>query len=1327
MSAEYVLPRFCRRIVRFLTECEIHVGRNPEGVHAPALILFPHHPATLFCGLAGILTLRRKRPPRTAGVGLSALFAGAAEKNLPTLLARGDDAASSPRQDFKSLPVTAYLGGIATQEAMEQELLRMKGEDAFEKIFYDAGEFNNLILLSGKMKLFLEVEERFLEQQAGRISTADLEVVNHGLVVIRDLVWGLDRDILENVEKICRLAGAEGVAGVAPEALPKYRKMNFLLNSLDRLEVRGRDSAGIQISFVAADASAFDGVMTALREKGLAEELHLRTAAGDLADGSITCVPVVGGHDAASCPHPDTASRPRHDAASCSRGDVKSVPPSRAISFTFKTAEIIGELGRNVRELRRHITADRLFHAFACLPVAFETAFTHTRWASVGSITEENCHPIGNFTLPSENYGEMTPDVTCGAMMPHREKGGDTMPHHVPVSADLKSAPLGFACGKGCGTIHVVLNGDIDNYQALREALGQARGRIAPEVTTDTKIIPLQIEKYLRAGHGMADAFRLAVNDFEGSHAIAMISSADPGKVFLALKGSGQSIYVGITPDRYLFSSELYGLVEETPFFIKMEGERPSHPDMPERTGQIFILDQDAKGGAAGIRGLFYDGTPLTLGNEAVRRAEITTRDIDRGNHPHYFMKEITESTHSVRKTLLGKYRIEREGGRECAAFNLGPDILPEGVREALRGGTIRRIVVIGHGTAAVAGSAIADAMARCLNGSGIRVEARIASELSGFCLEDGLRETLVIPITQSGTTTDTNRAVAMAVERGAKIIAIVNRRQSDITTKSDGVFYTSDGRDIEMAVASTKAFYSQIVAGHLLALALAQLLSTMTGERIAEELRLLEQAPQLMERVLARKEQIRGAVEKVVKQKRYWAVVGSGPNKAAADEIRIKLSELCYMTISADVVENKKHIDLSAEPLIIVCASGSPETVTGDILKDVAIFKAHKSAVVIFADEGETRFDAIADAVIPIPRAPLPLPVILNTVAGHLFGYYAACSIDADALFLRAFKSHLNGIMVEHAKRSLSVLESIADGDLRRLVNDFMPHFQRRKNQGDFSQTGVRTISDLVLLLKYAAGKLPFDDFRHDFPSQAEAEPASPIDLLDIALGHAVDELSRPIDAIRHQAKTVTVGTSRKEAPLGGILFDLLSELAFKTRSLLSTNVLTLDRMQKAVLIVNGYTLYAVNHMDAGGKPQDDSTIEIRKRGGISLGMQSRIEKSGRLMGTKKGIVSSGRTYVGQGKSDGASVVIIPLLGEGEQVRHLLLIHVTFNEDLSVQERKDLLGERVNDIRDLIQEFNLPWDDGCLGEIPLGVLLGEPVEVIAGQIRRGGQISAGC
>jgi glucosamine--fructose-6-phosphate aminotransferase (isomerizing) len=1251
--------RFCRKIVHFLMDCKLYVGRDSQRVEAPALILFPHRPATLCCGLAGILTLRvAGRVSYTSGQiprgDISILFTRAAEKNLPALLH------GTMGTNFKSVPLTAYLGGIPTQEAMERELLRMKGEEAFGKIFYDDGEVRRLTLLSEKMKAFLADEERLLEEQAGRISTADLEAVNHGLILLRDLIWGIEKDILDNIGRICRLAGVESSAGVAPEALPKYREMNFLLNGLDRLEVRGRDSAGIQISFVAADAGTLGAIMTGLRENGLGEELDRRMAAGDLADGSITGSPAAErGIDAVG---------------------------GQAFSFTYKTAEIIGELGRNVRELRKRITKDRLFHAFARLPVAFETAFTHTRWASVGSITEENCHPIGNFTIPSE-----TP----------------------PAGAQEKLYP---AYGKGPWNLHVVLNGDIDNYQTLRKALDAEGMSIAPEVTTDTKIIPLRIEKYLLAGRNLIEAFRRAVGDFEGSHAIAMTSNVEPGKIFLALKGSGQSIYIGITPDRYLFSSELYGLVEETPFFIKMDGERPARPEKPESTGQIVILDQDAPGGAAGIRGLFYDGTPLSFGEDAVKRAEITTRDIDRGDYPHYFLKEITESALSVRKTLRGKYRIEQVGGTERTVFNLGPDIVPEGIREALRTKKIRRIAVIGHGTAAVAGSAVADAMEVYLRGSGILVEARIASELSGFCLENDLSDTLIIPITQSGTTTDTNRAVAMAAERGAKVIAIVNRRQSDITAKADGVFYTSDGRDIEMAVASTKAFYSQIIAGHILALDLARLLSTLSEERVAEELRLLEQAPELMGKVLARKEEIRSAAERLAKGKRYWAVVGNGPNKAAADEIRIKLSELCYQTISSDVVENKKHIDLSAEPLILVCAAGSPETVMGDIVKDVAIFKAHNSAVVVFTDEGEERFDAIADAVIRIPRAPLPLPVILNTVAGHLFGYYAACSIDADALYLREFKSRLNLIMVEQAKRNLSVDECIADGHLRRLVNDFTDRFQRRKSRGAFSQTGVRTISDLILLLKYAAGKLPIDDFRHDFP--AVEAPASPIDLLDITLGHAVDELSRPIDAIRHQAKTVTVGTSRKETPPGGVLFDLLAELSFSAKSLLSTNVLALRRIQKAVTAANGYTLYAVNHLDAEGKPGDDATIEIRKRAGVSLRMHSRAEKSGLLMGTKKGIAASGRAYVGQGKSDGAPVVIVPLLGEEERVRHLLLIHVTFNEALSVRERKELLGERANDIRNLIQEYNLAWDDRCLGGIPLGVLLGEPVEVIAGQIK---------
>jgi len=1235
---------FWRRIVRFLEGWKILVGRDPGQVEGPALILFPLQRTTLFCGLAGILTLRRGTAPRGKG-NLAELFRKAASHGLAALL-----------EGRTNLP--GYLGGLSTLERMEGELMRLKGEEGFRRLFFAAGEMESLVRLSREMHGFISAEETLLEEKAGRFSTTDLETVNRGLVLIRDLIWGLDRDILENIPRIVHLAGAGSTADVDPEALPKYRKLNSLLNCLDRLEVRGRDSAGIQISFVPTDAEAARAILSRLRETGHAEELDRRMRAGDLIDGSIT-----GSLDGLPVP----------------QGGGRNV-----LSFTYKTASIIGELGRNVRELRGRIAADRLLRAFACLPVSLETAFAHTRWASVGSITEENCHPVNNYSPASLS--------TSGQ-------------RHYP------------AYGTGPWSIQVVLNGDVDNYQELREALEAGRELISPELTTDTKIIPLQIEKYLLDGHDLSEAFRRAVGDFEGSHAIAMISNLEPGKAFLALRGSGQSIYVGLTPEKYLFSSELYGLVEETPYFLKMDGERPSCPDRPETNGQIVILDQQSPGATAGIQRLCYDGTPLPLDDREIRKAEITTRDIDRGDYPHFFLKEITESVLSVRKTLRGRYRIEQGREGEKAIFNLGEDIIPGRIREALLDGRIRRIVVIGHGTAAVAGAAVADALERRIGNRGIRVEAKVASELSGFGLEDSLQDTLVIPITQSGTTTDTNRAVAMAAEKGAAVIAIVNRRQSDITAKADGVFYTSDGRDIEMAVASTKAFYSQIVAGHILALDLAGILGSLSADRIAAELRCLEQTPEMMRRILARGDEIRDAVERLAKQKRYWAVVGSGPNKVAADEIRIKLSELCYKTISSDVIENKKHIDLSAEPLILVCAAGNPEAVTADVVKDVAIFKAHKSTVVVFAEEGETRFDSVADAVIPIPTAPTPIPVILNTVAGHLFGYYAACSIDEEAMFLREFKGRLNLFMVEQAKRNMTLYESIADAHLHHLVNDFTQRFNRRRGRGDFNLTGIRTISDLVLLLKYAAGKLPLDDLRHDFPSTGDG--GSPIDLLDVTLGHAVDELSRPIDAIRHQAKTVTVGTSRKATPLRGILFDLLGQLMLSHKSLLSTNVLAVSRIQRALSAVRGYTLYAVNHLDADGKPGDEATIAIIGRGGVSLGMRSRAETSKRLMGTKKGIVASGQIYVGQGRSDGAPIVILPVLDEEDRVRHLLLIHVDFNEALSVSDRKEILGERLSPIRDLVHEYNLPWDEAILAEIPLAVLLGEPVEMIAAQIRK--------
>ncbi|MBN2178142.1 MAG: SIS domain-containing protein, partial [Deltaproteobacteria bacterium] len=780
-----------------------------------------------------------------------------------------------------------------------------------------------------------------------------------------------------------------------------------------------------------------------------------------------------------------------------------------------------------------------------------------------------------------------------------------------------------------------------------------------------------------------------------------------------------QSLYIGLCDNQYMFSSELYGLVELTPYFIKMDGESERVEGDQRTKGQIFVLMREEGEDGANIQAFGYDGEPIEISRERIEKAEITTRDIDRKDYPHFLLKEIREAPLSVRKTLRGKYRIASDGrGIPDVTFNLGEDVISPGLHDALAKGRINNIFVVGQGTAAVAGAAIADALSRYLKETRIVVEAKTSSELSGFFLEEDLENTLVIAVTQSGTTTDTNRAVAMARERGAHLISIVNRRQSDITHMTDGVFYTSDGRDIEMSVASTKAFYSQIAAGFILALNFAHIAGAMSNDQIAAELMKLEAAPDRMDEVLSVSESIKESAWDVVKRKQYWAVVGSGPNKVAADEIRIKLSELCYKTISSDIVEDKKHIDLSSEPLIVVCAAGNPETVIEDTVKDVAIFKAHAASVVVIADEGEPWFDSIADSVIFVPRSSFPVSVILNSLAGHLWGYYAACSINEDGDFFREFRNSLSLRLSKMNGGAESLFEKIGDTELHRIIGDFSSEFQRRKNRGVFSSMSVEVASDITLLLKYTVGKLPIEDFWLEYEEKRPS--SSPFDMLDISLGRAIDELARPIDAIRHQAKTVTVGTSRKGEMQRGVFFDFLKGLDFSLENLTSYDGFTLRRLQKAVVAIRGFTLYDISDLNYDGKPAEFTTISLSKRGGVSLEMQSRVEgKPGPLKGTKRNIINLGEVYAGLGKTDKAPVVIIPLLGSDHRIRHILLLHVDFSGFLTAAEKKEVLGNKFNKINNLVNEYNVPWDDRYLDEIPIESLLGEGVDVIVDRLMK--------
>jgi glutamine---fructose-6-phosphate transaminase (isomerizing) len=302
------------------------------------------------------------------------------------------------------------------------------------------------------------------------------------------------------------------------------------------------------------------------------------------------------------------------------------------------------------------------------------------------------------------------------------------------------------------------------------------------------------------------EAFRQAVNQFEGSVAIAYSSADQPDKMYLALHGSGQGMCIGLAEDRYVVASEPYGVVEETPYFIRMDGEALADSSRPSSRGQIIVLSASDAGRLDGIDMLSYEGDTLPLTSGDVQQPKSPLATLTGAILRISLLKEISEAPTSFRKTLRG--RIGQAG--DYLVPELDHTTLPESIIEKLRNGTIKRVRIIGQGTAAIAGRSMVSVLDALTDGE-LQIDAMTATELSGFAMYADMSDMLIVAVSQSGTTTDTNRTVDLVASRGASVLAIVNRRGSELAKKAHGVYYTSDGRDIEMSVASTKAFMHKL------------------------------------------------------------------------------------------------------------------------------------------------------------------------------------------------------------------------------------------------------------------------------------------------------------------------------------------------------------------------------------------------------------------------------------------------------------------------------------------------------------------------------------
>ena len=1077
---------------------------------------------------------------------------------IVALLPRYDRAGEPPAPD-------ALLSALDSPPDVERALRLFAAPAALARLAVDDALRASVGEALARLESDLDADDAGLDGSPEEIERAQTRVLAR-----RDALFTLRHDRLGSAERIRRL----GFGDVPePRLAVSYLAIDAVLEAIDRLEVRGRDSAGVQI-WVGLDEGDRD---VAVEAAGAGRDDRYRSGAVEVVDDGVV--------------------------------------------FVVKRAAVLGGLGDNVASLRAAIAADQRLATVLRLPSARVALLAHSRWASVGRISESNAHPVGS--------------VVAGARSPFST---------------------------------AVLNGDIDNHVALR----RARGVPADDITTDARLIPVLHARALAGGLDPGAALLSCVREFHGSMAIG--AQADAGRLALAVKGSGQGLYVGLADWCYLVASEVYGLVAWTDRYLRLDGSTADGP--------VTVLLDGARAGT--VEGITKVGGGVAAADR-VRTTEITTRDVARGDFDHYLVKEIAGAARSFQRSLRG--RITEAGGRRTVS--VGDAGLPQALRDDIARGRFAEIVVVGQGTAAVASQGIADVLRPHL--PGLPVRAVPATELSADPLPADMSGVLLIAVSQSGTTTDTNRAVDLVRQRGAAVLAIVNRRDSDLAHKCDGVLHTSDGRDVEMAVASTKAFYSQVATGVLLGLQIARAWGRLRAEAENDLLIGLEEMPAHLTAVRRLADEISAAARAAIAY-RSWGVVGSGLNRVAAAEVRIKLSELCYRTVSTDALEDKKHIDLSAEAMIMVCAAGTPPPQLRDMAKEIEIFAAHHNAPIVIAD-ADVDIPWAAAHVIRVPRAHPSLAWLLSTAVGHLFAYHAARAIDELALPLR---------------RALTVLEERADAGATRFadiaavagpIEEFLSEVMAGRASGVLTAEAALGLADALLLIR-GNGTLPM-------PPGGFGEP---VDHVRDRLGTAVEQLTRSIDTVKHQAKTVTVGTSRDDSDLlDNRLINEVVKAGTETDRFTYPVLLTLRAYAPLVAEVTGSVRYRVER----------GIIQVVTKTGAVAGVPSRADHGTALTGTKRYAVDSRAVHLVRGRRDDKLVLLVPEQ-VGAHVSGLTLMHVRLVPSAPgdvLAAALDASSTRLAELTAAVTELDQAFDPASLAGLPTEQVLIAPVGEVAARL----------
>ncbi|MFT5874154.1 MAG: glucosamine--fructose-6-phosphate aminotransferase (isomerizing) [Clostridium sp.] len=503
-------------------------------------------------------------------------------------------------------------------------------------------------------------------------------------------------------------------------------------------------------------------------------------------------------------------------------------------------------------------------------------------------------------------------------------------------------------------TISVVHNGIIENYIHLREWLMAKGYKFTSE--TDSEVIPHLIDFYYKGN--IVEAVMKAITKMEGSYAIAVITSNEPDKLVAVRKDS--PLIVGLGTDEYFVASDI--------------------PAVLNHTREVYLLE-DKEFAVISNEGIVLLDAEGEVIKKEVFHVTWNAEAAEKGGYEHFMLKEIHEQPKAIRDTMTSRVVL----GKPITLDDIS--ITKEQIQN------LNKIYIVACGTAyhaGVVGKYVIEKLAR------IPVELDIASE---FKYRDPImdKNTLMIVISQSGETADTMSALRLAKSKGARVIAVTNVVGSAASREADDVLYTWAGPEI--AVASTKAYVTQLIAMYIIALFFAQNKETLSNDEIEEIKIAMMELPEKAEKVLENKETLQKFTSKNYMHKDMF-FIGRGLDYAVALEGSLKLKEISYIHSDAYPAGELKHgpIALMEEGTIVI-ALATQEAIFDKTVSNIKEITTRGAKVFAFAPEGHTEIEKSVFSVTYIPEVMDILAPVISVIPLQLLSYYMAiqkgCDVD--------------------------------------------------------------------------------------------------------------------------------------------------------------------------------------------------------------------------------------------------------------------------------------------------------------------------------------------